>query len=277
MFVFIPPSGYFESRNVPKLQHVPIVLSSDGSYPVEANRYLDERCLGEWKSSRSQTNLCDPPILTLKSRLNTAGRLVSFLRWIESQKSLDLSSVNYEEHVLYGYQIGLLDGSASASGKALKPSTVNLYVNEACLFLEWAVDRGISTSFRVRQNASKYFTVGRRGRPASRTFPSSRREGRLVQAVGRVATLATREEVRDWLAKVYLRSLSKGLVFELICRAGLRLSEATQLRLSCLPSEMTKLDEDVWPESWRRAGCVPVVICYGVKGPKVLPQSLQSC
>jgi len=39
----LPTSGFFIEANVPKLQFVPILIEEDGSYSIEANRYLVER------------------------------------------------------------------------------------------------------------------------------------------------------------------------------------------------------------------------------------------
>ena len=53
MQVVMPPEGAF--AHAPKLQHVPILIGDDGSYPIEANRYLDERSNGEWQLPRDRS------------------------------------------------------------------------------------------------------------------------------------------------------------------------------------------------------------------------------
>lgn len=73
------PSTLVE-RGLPKLQHVPVLLH-DGDFPIEANRYLTERCLGEWAPDMGGVDE-DPTVLTVKSRENLATRLCAFFFWL---------------------------------------------------------------------------------------------------------------------------------------------------------------------------------------------------
>ena len=155
----MPPGGAF--AHAPKLQHVPILIGDDGSYPVEANRYLDERSNGEWQlpvgRSRNQagSELFYGPIPTLRSRRNMAARLSIFLEWCSDQAT-DWRAITYREDILLQYQPALLSGEGSKSGKRLSPSTVNLCVNEACLFLTWASERGYRKSVDIVRKRVTY-------------------------------------------------------------------------------------------------------------------------
>jgi hypothetical protein len=60
------PCALVES-GLPKLRHVPVLLH-DGDFPIEANRYVTERCLGEWAPDMGDGE--EPTVLTIKSREN---------------------------------------------------------------------------------------------------------------------------------------------------------------------------------------------------------------
>lgn len=145
----LPPKGFFVDLDVPKLQYIPILIGEAGSYPVEANRYLIERSCGEWAPGLDES--VDPPIPTLKSRKNIASRVCAFFYWCDQVACLNWRTMTYAEDLLQNFQAGLISGTASLTSKPLSPSTINLYVDEACAFLTWAGDRGYREAFKVPQ------------------------------------------------------------------------------------------------------------------------------
>lgn len=265
MRIVMPPRGAFD--HAPKLQFVPIMIGEDGSYPAEANRYLDERCNGEWQLPGEVKS---PKIPTLKSRIDIASRLAIFLGWASLQKKADWRKYVYQDDILELYQPDLISGTGSPSGRSLSPNTVNLYVGEACLFLAWAAERGYRSVFKVPTRRTTYV--------ASSSTSSAQSVQEVDQRIGAFSPAETpisvpsNEEVERWLSAVQIRSPIKAMVFELILRTGLRISEANLMRATCFPDKIYN-GEAAWHPNWIAAGKVPVTIKYGTKGGKVTPAS----
>lgn len=261
----LPPDGYFVRCNVPKLQFVPILIGDDGGYPVEANRYLVERACGEWAPGADPD--IDPTIPTLRSRGNIASRLCAFFFWCNLDPRRDWREMEYGNDLLGGYQIELLSGKASASSRSLKPSTVNLYLDEACAFLTWAAERGYRGPFKVpRRRINTASNYGNHSF-SHLGIQKSQRHGKLQTLDQDLDSLPTSEEVSRWMQAVHVRHPVKALVFELIIRTGARISEANQLRITCFPRKTE------WKPSWIDRGKIPVTLRYGIKGGKVQPGS----
>lgn len=270
----LPPSGFFAAA--PKLQFVPIIVSSDGSYPIEANRYLDERCNGEWSPPHYGEEHGDPPILTLKSRQNLAARVCAFLHWCDQALGRNWRSMGYQEDILGQYQSGLLKGTASKSKRRLAAGTVNLYVDEACLFLSWAADRGYRGPFKVPRRRTRLSASRGAHSHSYRAMAGSQRLGTLQTGPASLEALPLASEVARWLSAVRVRHPIKSLAFELICRTGIRISEANQLRLACFPKKAYGQHANEWHPGWVALGWVPLTLRYGVKGGKVEPSSVLS-
>jgi hypothetical protein len=264
----LPPAGFFVERNVPKLQFVPILIEEDGGYPYEANRYLVERSCGEWSTGHGKSQ--DPVVLTIKSRINMASRLCAFFYWCGRKKGRDWRKMDYQDHVLAGFQADLLTGKGSATGRKLDEATVNLYVDEACLFLTWAAERGYRTPFKVPR---RRVPVRRgRGDHSLSHVPDlvAHRQGRFASKQRDLSGLPSNLEVERWLKSVSLRGPVKALEFEFMLRTGARITEANELRASCIPRK------DVWKPAWVARLWIPVTLRYGVKGRKVEPASMRS-
>lgn len=267
MRLVLPPPGAF--NHAPKLQFVPILIGDDGSYPIEANRYLDERCNGEW-ALPGQGALA-PKIPTLKSRVDIASRLALFLDWAKGNTNGDWKKISYQEHILESYQPELLSGKGSSSGKPLDPKTVNLYAGEACLFLAWAAERGYRPAIKIPTRRTSLVL-------SSATSTSTRVTRSVEHRVGQLSApeapilVPSNEEVERWLAAVRLLSPVKSLIFELILRCGLRISEANQMRVTCFP-DRSYVGEARWKPEWIASGKIPMTLKYGTKGGKVTPAS----
>lgn len=267
MRLVMPPPGAFD--HAPKLQFVPILIEDDGLYPIEANRYLDERCNGEWTLPGHGQSV--PTIPTLKSRLDMGYRLANFLTWVGRRNDSDWRKYNYQDHLIEGYQSELVTGVGSSSGKPLDAGTVNLYVSEACLFLEWAADRGYRPAFRVPRGKTQRLI-----RSGTGAFDGTLRESH--QRLGAMSThekpiaVPSNEEVERWMLASRIRTPIKSLVFEMIVRCGPRISEATLMRSSCFP-EKSYGGNVGWNPNWIASGKVPVTLRYGTKGGKVSPSS----
>ena len=94
-----PIPSVLVERGLPSLRHVPVLLH-EGDFPVEANRYVTERCLGEWAPDLDDDE--DPTVLTVKSRENLARRLCAFFFWLAQDAKRDWRRLEYsgDEHTL---------------------------------------------------------------------------------------------------------------------------------------------------------------------------------
>jgi len=267
----MPVESFFVRIRVPKLQHVPILICDDGSYPLEPNTYVVERSCGEW----GPDEVGDPTVPTLKSRRGIASRLCAFFRFCQLEPTLDWRRMNYHEHLLGKYQPGLLNGTRSATRRPLSAATVNAYLDEAVLFLTWAAERGHRPAFKVSLRS-----VRARGSSGAHSHSHnqkvlSQRHGKIQVISDPLPTLPSVRDVARWLNSLRLLAPVKALQFELMIRTGTRISEANQLRTTCFPDKAYEGDER-WHPGWVSARYVPVKLTYGVKGGKVEPAAALS-
>ena len=266
----MPLDKFFLELGVPKLQYVPILINRDDSYPIEANTYMVERSNGEWGPDEDG----DPVVHTLRSRHGMASRLCAFLRFCQNFKR-DWRSMTYGIHLLGEYQPSLLKGTGSATGKRLRPATVNVYVDEAVMFLSWAAERGHRQPFRVPRRKMRVSTSNGGHLYRHKGGIVLQRHGKMQVIGDPLPTLPSALDVTRWLNGIKIRAKVKALIFEFIIRTGARLSEANQLRTTCFPNKSHEGSE-CWNPRWVQQGWVPVTLRYGVKGGKVEPASMLS-
>lgn len=262
-----------------KLAYVPFLISSDGSYPVEANRYLRERANLEWrpKVSGSDSRLRFNTRPTIKSLDAMARRIMEFLLWCQSfSPALDWRKVNYMDDLLGVWQESLLLGKGSRSGRKLSHATINARLSEACLFLGWAAERGYRDKFDVQLKAIKVDYSTGSGSKSHKRFQGVARVGGLAERPARIE-LPSDSELLVWMRDLRIRhGQVMGLIAESIMRTGMRISEANQLQDSDFPEKKSGPRGNEWPEEWLLAGEVPVTIKMGIKGPKISAGSMES-
>lgn len=166
MRVIFPDPNRMNALGYSKLAYVPFLMADDGSYPVEANRYLRERACLEWrpKIEYGGESLRFNVSQTVNSLEAMARRLMEFLLWCKKEGYPNSwREVSYQDDLIGKWQIGMLNGTASRSQKRLCNETVNSRVSEACYFLTWAAERGYRDYFEV--------LVGLRGSNNPRSCP----------------------------------------------------------------------------------------------------------
>ena len=250
--------------------HVPFLIRDDGFYPALANRYLRARSLLEWPLQLGTSSEPSKPtkptrstrrFQTLASCVGLGGRLKQFLEWVDAH-AIDIAEIDFAG--ISKWQEGLSDGRSSASGKALQPATINLYINEACYYLTWLSliprdDKGhhvrgpfeITTSER-RSTGGNLMSLG----PvrASR-LPHSRRSIQLPLDA----------EVARWMRALRIRAEVKAMIAEVILDSGMRISEANQMEVTTLP------ERSAWTPV---GGRIHFWISKGVKGAKITADSI---
>ena len=269
MRVIFPDAARMTDIGYPKLAYVPFLISEDGSYPVEANRYIRERACLEWRpklgsgDDRFRFNTRQ----TVKSLEAMSRRLMEFLLWCQNSKpSIDWRTVSYLDDLLDKWQVGMLDGTASRSHQKLCNETVNVRIAEACYFLTWAAERGFRKSFevlvKVRSGVTSSANIKARHVGLSRVgeLPSIRSS----------LSLPTEEALNRWQLMLRARyGEVMSLFAEFLIRTGVRISEGTGFRTTDFPEKIYGLEANAWREDWVVAGEIPCEICMGIKGPKI--------
>lgn len=275
MKVIFPVAQQMIDLGYAKLAYVPFLIGDDGDYPVEANRYLRERACLEWRPSNpgKQGSYRFNTRQTVASLDAMARRLMEFLLWCNNSTPLICwKDVVYLDDLIDNWQVGMLSGSASRSGKKLSIETINARVSEACYFLSWAAERGYRDAFSVM--ASRISLHERSSK--SRKNIKEPRVGELVSR-RRVLSLPSDVVLAQWHSKLKIRyGEVLGLFAECLMRTGLRISEGTKFRVQDLPEKEYGPQRSDWREDWLQVGEVPCTICMGVKGPKIARGSAES-
>lgn len=270
MRLVFPDPDFLSKAGYPSLAYCPFLIDEAGDYHDAASRYFRERALGEWvpkyRINRQDEDSSDLRFLTRASCEALGKRVRAFLTWC-LREGKNWKSVDYTEDLIFGWQKGMLDGTASESGQRLSFKTINNRVSEAAYFLTWAYERGLREPFRA--------LVTERALPASGSGKSSRSTKRVGTArVGSLPEPITRllipnpKDVGRWLAQVrILKGTVKALCCELVISTGVRLSECIQWRVQTLPPRT----------AWQLIdGNVVVEVRHGNKGRKIEPGSLES-
>ena len=241
-----------------KVAHLPFILDGRPGYHRLGSEYLIDRGLGVWHPRVRQTNVPATPPTDITIQ-NYAHWLANFLEWAE-KRSVDLPTCSYGDHVHGRYQPELISGMWSRDGKGLAATTVNLYVQQACDFLNWMSFKGKRDAFHVPVTTA---TAGAGSATSSRGhkgFEVEIREGKVRQPKRRLR-MPTDAEVRDWLSRVHdSQGATKGLMCETVLLTALRRTEVACFRTDTLP-----LDPADWHVSNPTAEVADQLILLAVK------------
>lgn len=275
MRVIFPDPNRMHALGYSKLAYVPFLIADDGSYPIEANRYLRERACLEWRpkieygDGRFRFNVS----LTTNSLEAMARRLMEFLLWCDKEKYPSAwREVSYQDDLIEKWQVGMLNGSASRSHRRISNETVNARISEACYFLIWAAERGYRADFEV--------LVSLRGSHNPQLRRRNNLGGNRVSALPSTEnrlSLPTVKALSKWQTELKVRhGEAISLFAEFLIKTGVRISEGTEFRADDLPDKIFGEDQNSWREDWVAAGEVPCTICMGIKGPKIFRGSQES-
>ncbi|WP_288392143.1 site-specific integrase [uncultured Herbaspirillum sp.] len=266
--LFHPIRSLVDQAGFGRIDHVPCIFDQDWKYVRESSRYLRDRAKGLVDTGHSQH---DRNILRTRltpGSLDTIGRRhINFLEWCEynrfreykgqvSKSDFVWSFVSHNDLVEL-YAEDMLDGSWGKH--ALAPSTVNARVDEARIFLNWAIKVGLRSA-----------CVKRRGDQETRKS-STKPHGMVTvsSGVGRVREnpvklkMPSQDSVERWIKCVEVESgFTKALMCRLMQQTGIRREECVQWRIDTLPEDRERWDVSI------AGNFVSVNVCYGAKGPK---------
>ena len=247
-----------------KVAHLPFILDNRPGYHRLGSRYLIDRGLGTWNpETRDKGSRATRP--SKKTIKNYAYWLANFLEWTEV-RGVELRRCDYVEHVQGRYQSEMTQGLWSAEGRGLMATTVNPRVQQACDFLTWMADKGEREPFHIPNETVKIKVGSAISSIGHRAKDVTRRVGRVRQNKRRLR-MPTEAELYGWLTSVNAKHGGlMSLICETILLTGLRIEEASALRLDTLPEDPRHwhLSNTDAPKSEQQ---VLVDIRYGTKGP----------
>ncbi|WP_316896686.1 site-specific integrase [Ralstonia mannitolilytica] len=196
---------------------------------------------------------------------NYAEWLANFLEWVDL-RGVDVSTCDYNTHILGRYQKEMLEGLWSRTGKGLSPATVNARVLQACDYLLWLADSGKRVAFQVPYTettirfGSAFSSIGHRGKKVRV------RKGKVRAAI-KALRMPTDADLHDWLKRVRDKfGETLALMCESILRTAVRRQELVCLRLDTLPKR--RQDWDISnPQAPPAEQQVRIKLKFGTKGP----------
>lgn len=255
--LFWPDEARLKAKGFGRVAHVPFIFDGSWSYHRLSSGYLIERALVDWSPSGGG-GFGSKKLLTERSLQSVGESLCNFLEWIE-QRRLDWKQIEYQKHILEGYQAEMLQGSWSARGNPLSPATVNRRVQEACNFLVWASAKGHRTNiFNVVVSLRKISADTPKSSHGHRKLTIESRVGK-VRPSPRDLRLPKDNEIDQWLSCIKIeKGPTKSLMCELILNTGIRRAEAAAWRIDTLPIDR---------KDWNIIGNdVRIKIQFGTKG-----------
>ncbi|RQZ76985.1 site-specific integrase [Burkholderia cepacia] len=262
--VYFSDSGITTKAGFGKVAHLPCIFDSRPGYHRLGSRYLIDRGLGVWtpKNRGMAVEAVAPSDQTI---LNYAHWLANFLEWAEL-RGIDLFTCTYAEHVQGRYQTEMLDGIWSRDAVGLKPSTINLRVQQACDFLTWMSDKGLRSPFHIATETVRVKSRSATSSVGHRSKEIEVRKGKVRQNKRRLR-MPTDAQLDAWLGRVYGKAGdTKGLMCETILLTAMRREEVACWRVDTLPPE--KKDWHINnPAAPRNQQQVQISIKFGTKGP----------
>ncbi|MDP3354324.1 MAG: hypothetical protein Q8M51_00475 [Polaromonas sp.] len=237
--VVYPTQKFLEERGFGRVAHLPFILDSRPGYHRIANQFLIDLGLGEWNAvtrGNEQASTMPPTKATMH---NYAHWLANYLEYCHA-RGKDPIQADYIIDLIQGYQGEMSSGSWSRDNAGLAAKTVNLRVDVACMFLQWAVDKGGRQRFHIPKVRKSFKVESRGSSGAQMTKTVEARRGKVRESKRRIG-LPDEREIGEWLTRIREKCAVEGLIAELILETAVRRAEAAAWRIDTLP-----LDPDQW-------------------------------
>jgi len=248
-----------------KVAHIPCILDARPGYHRYGSYFLIDYALGLWDStSKGKVGVTILP--STKTIKNCADRLANFLEWCETKK-LEPMQADYNRDLIGSYQVEMLRGTWARDGKPLAERTINVRVDVAISYLNWASFKGLRSSLIVPRIGDVLLSESKECYPADYDHKQKKRKGKLPELSPRL-TLPPEGEIIAWRQRVQengLRGQTDVLIVDLILETAIRREEAACWRVDTLPinrSDWNIVNYHVADEN----KSVFVEICYGAKG-----------
>jgi integrase len=247
------------------LTHVPFIRDSSLAYATLPNRFLIDRTMGIWDAhNRGRARTAVPP--SRESVVTLAYSLINALEWADT-RGIDLMRCEYSTVLIPRYQREMLTGIWSASGKPLKPSTVNARVGAALEYQMWGADKGLRDPVSVPTTTTTYRAPSYRNSRSHETKTVEARQGKVRVSPSELAFPAA-GQIEAWRKAIHgqpTRGSTEGLLVDLILDTAIRREEAACWRVDTLPllrSDWRVINPGEPPEHQ----AVLITLRYGTKG-----------
>lgn len=262
--VVYPSQDFLERSGFGRVAHLPFIMDSRPGYHRLANQFLIDFGLGEWSVGTRGLELASTPPPTKATMRNYAHWLANYLEYCHV-RGKDPIKADYKVDLIQSYQGEMNTGSWSRDNAGLAAKTVNLRVDVACMFLQWAADKGLRAPFYIPKITRTLALDSQYNSGAKITKAVQVRRGKMKLSKRRLG-FPSENEIGAWLANVNSRCHTEGLIAELILETAIRRAEAAAWRIDTLP-----IDPTDWlivnPDKPIEHQAVRVVLRYGTKGP----------
>ncbi len=261
--VVYPTEEFLKKRGFGRVAHLPYIMDSRPSYHRIANQFLIDLGLGEWSAVTRGTEQPSTMPPTKATMHNYAHWLTNYLEYCHA-RSKDPLKANYKIDLIQGYQGEMSTGSWSRDNTGLAAKTVNARVEVACMFLQWAVDKGLREPFHIPK-VRRTFAVDSPHSSGARTNKTvEARRGKVRESKRRLG-FPDEMVIGAWLSRVCEKCSVEGLIAKLILETAVRRAEVAAWRVDTLP-----LNPDEWnivnPNKPIEHQAVRVLLRYETKG-----------
>lgn len=230
---------FLEQEGFGRVERLPFIFDHRPKYHRHANQFLIDLALGEWSmSTRGEQDPVAPPptMVTIK---NYADWLANFLDFCH-QWGNDPLQADYVIDIVHGYQDAMSSGIWSRDNRPLAPKTINCRVAIACMYQQWAVDKGLRGSFHIPKVRKTFAIDNPHSSGAATTKTIEARRGKVRESKRRLG-FPDEKVIAAWLQRVRERCSVEGLIAETILETAIRRAEASAWRVDTLP-----LDPEEW-------------------------------
>lgn len=255
--------GFLDEKGFGRVAAFPFIIDHRPGYHRTANQFLVDIGSGEWNAETRGTVNASPRQPTETTKRNYAHWLKNYLEYCHV-RGKDPFNADYHIDLIQSYQGEMTSGSWSRDNVGLKGKTVNSRVDLACMFLLWAVDKGLRGPFRIPK-VRRTLVIESPSSSGARTSKTvETRRGKARESKRRLG-FPDEKEIGAWLVRVRQISPVEGLIAELILETAVRRAEAAAWRVDTLP-----LDPSKWDVVNRNAPvqnqAIVVLLRYGTKG-----------
>lgn len=263
--VVYPTEEFLKMRGFGRVANLPFIMDHRPGYHRLANEFLIDVGLGEWSSATRGTEQASTMPLTETTMHNYAHWLANYLEYCHSRSKNPLKA-HYKVDLIQSYQGEMTAGSWSRDNVGLMAKTVNARVDVACMFLLWAVDKGLRESFHVPKVRKTLTFDNARSSGANMTKTVEARRGKVRESKRRLG-FPNEKVIGAWLTRLYEKCYVEGLIAELIIETAVRRAEAAAWRVDTLPLNPSKWHV-VNPEKPIEHQAIQVLLRYQTKGHK---------